>query len=696
MKRLVPCLLTLAGLLVASVAFGDSPEIINVGAEEFVGGPGRLPHIATDSKSQPHIVVDIGGSSLNYFYSKVGTTWAASAYNSGGSQSYNPHIEINDRDQAWVSVVKWYPQGMGMFLYENMSTAPTFRKYSGTTGGTGGLPVSNLSIDPTVPNACVVYGGNGGWFDKVGWNGSSFFSQGVGTLDTGSGGEKNYFWISRAGNFQHGTGGGGIFGNHAVWHSCSDWSYNNSVRKSNNKLPIHWANFGTYPGMGDDGCYPCIVGDSVEPQTAYMTMDLTQYSGQGLVLNIWKATNNAGDGNLIFSKNGLLVVHPNGTSGLRRYEPQLYPCKDGGAWICYTVGGTIFVQHIPSDTTSANDLGPVTQFTGIRGAICEDRDGNLHVVYANNGIRYRKLEVSGSSRGVSVTDYDGDRKSDLAVCGINPAGDPNALLWYIRKSSDGSYVSGHHWGNANSTPLRGDFNGDGMAEMAVFNNDTGQGWWYVSETFGASGMAYTFGDSNSVPAAADFDGDGSTELAVYQKADHTGGVYTAGTWYIYSLVTKVGKVIVWGNADFRPAAADYDNDGIADPAVFNPTTGQWFILYSSATTARSPFSWGHSLAEFVAGDLTGDGMPDLAAVVPGTTTKDWYTCDYTDMGIPNNTENFGTLTSTPVIGDWDGDGVDDFATYENGTWEIKQSDSGTTWRPTHGTSWTAPLSQFHR
>jgi len=696
MKRLVPCLLTLAGLLIASVAFGDSPEIKSIGAEEYLGPVGRLPHIATDSKNQPHIIVDIGGSSLNYFYNKIGTTWTTTAYNSGGSQSYNPHIEINDNDQAWMSVVKWYPQGMGMFVYDNMSTAPTFRKYSGTTGGTGGLPVSNLSIDPTVNNRAVVYGGNGGWFEKVLWNGASFQSEGTGTLDTGSGGEKNYFWVSRAGNVQHGRGGGGIFGNQAVWHSCSDWSYNNSVRKSNNKLPVHWANFGTYPGMGDDGAYPCIVGDSVEPQTAYMAMDLTQFSGQGLVMNIWKGSNTAGDGNLIFSKNGLLVVDPNGTTGLRRFEPQLYPCQSGGTWICYTVGGTINVRHIPSDTTHVNHIGPATQFTGVRGAICEDRDGTLHVVDNNNGMRYRKLDVTGSSRGVGVTDYDGDRKTDLAVCGINPPGAPNSLLWYIRKSGNGSYVTGHHWGNSNSTPVRADFNGDGTAEMAVFNNDTGTGMWYVSNDFGSNGTAYAFGDSNSVPAAADFDGDGTTELAVYQKADHPGGAYTAGTWYIYSFATRKGRVINWGNADFLPAAADYDNDGKADPAVYNLATGQWYILYSSATSARSAFSWGNANAQFLAGDLTGDGTPDLAAVVPDTTTKDWYTCDFTNMGIPNNTENFGTLPSTPVIGDWDGDGVDDFATYEDGTWSIKRSDSGTTWSPVFGNTWTMPLQQFHR
>jgi len=574
-----------------------------------------------------------------------------------------------------------------------------------STGGTGSFPISNLSVDPGAYDKCVVYGGNGGMFERLVWAGNSLVPDGVtsvGTLGTVTGLEKNSFWISRAGKFQHDYGRG--FDDQAVYHSCSHWSYNNSVRASHGKPPIAWVNPANHPWMHSDGCYPCVVSDNIEPQKAYMLADYTQFGGPGLVMNIWRGTNNQGDGYFQFDPNGgLLIIDPNGTSGMPYYAPQLCPAKVSGAWVCYTVGGYICVRYVPSDATTSADLGPITRFPGTRGAICEDRDGHLHVAYSNNGICYRKLEVvARASRGVSVTDYDGDRKSDFTICGIDRASDPNALRWNIRKSRDGSYVSGNIWGDANSTPIRADFNGDGVAEVAVYQkvDHTGglytAGTWYISDTFGASGMTYQFGDANSIPAAADFDGDGSTELAVYQRADHADGAYRAGTWYIYSLVTGVGRIIVWGNADFLPAAADYDNDGEADPAVFNPATGQWYIDYSSATGARSPFIWGNADTEFLVGDFTADGIPDLAAVVPGTTRKDWYTCDYTDMGVLNNTENFGTLASTLVMGDWDRDGVDDMATYEGGSWEIRQSGSRTTWRPTFGTSWTAPLSQFHR
>lgn len=443
MNRIVAGLLVAVCFMGALSARGEAPKIHTVGVEESVPtGIGRLMHIATDSLNQPHIVSDVGGQSINYFYDKIGSTWLVSSYNSGGSssQSYNPRIEINNSDQAWISVVKWWQDGMGMMVRNTMATTPSaVVKYSATTGGAGGLPVSNLSLDPTTENRSVVYGGNGGHYEKVLWNAgaNSFQSEGTGSLDTGPGGEKNFFHVSRAGNFQHGGNG---FGNQAVWHSCSDYSYNNSVRKSYGKSAVGWASFGSYPWMGDDGCYPCVVGDNVEHQTAYLLSDYTQFGGPGLALNVWRASNAQGDGDFAFSEyGGLLIIDANGTSSARRFEPQLCAAKEGGAWACYTVGSELHIRYIPSDITGAGDLGPVTKWAGGRGSICADNQGNLHVTYLNGGsVKYRKLEVS----GVNLTSPVGrttDRtpKFQWTV----PEGTTAVKQYYWPKGDPGSTVS---------------------------------------------------------------------------------------------------------------------------------------------------------------------------------------------------------------------------------------------------------------
>ena len=370
----------------------DSPETPTDDGE-LVGGNARIMSIATDSKNQPHIIADVGGTSVNYFYDKIGNKWSEITFNSGGEspQAYNPHIEINEDDQAWYSVVKWYSHGMGMMLRENMAKSPTqVLMYSRTTGGMGNgkLPCSNLSIDVKSKNKCIVYGGNGGLWERYNWTGSNFQSLSTGTIDVGQGGEKNYFHISRA---KYVKQGGDTY---AIWHGCSDWSYNNSLRKANYRGEINWINRDKYGSWaGYDECYPIVVGDNIEPQTAYLATDYTQFGGPGLMMNIWKGNNNEGDGNFVFPIHDLLNIDSRGTSGMGRYEPQLYPAKSGGVWICYNNGSNIHIKYIPSTITSANQIVPLTNFVGTRGTICCDKKGDIHVAYLHNGVKYRKIKT---------------------------------------------------------------------------------------------------------------------------------------------------------------------------------------------------------------------------------------------------------------------------------------------------------------
>jgi len=391
-----------AACLLCSHAYAV-PFIVNVGAEESLPGPGgRLPHIATDMKNQPHVVADEGGAGRIYTYHKILGIWQWAQYDfpGGSAQAYNPHIEINEFNQAWISCVRWYSEAMRVVLLGNVDSNPQELGRFPTTGGMppGSLPVSNLSIDPKRFGYAVVYGGNGGFFDEVSWGGANFTSFGTGSINVGPGGEKNYFWVSRAGNVQHNGRA-----NQAVWHGCTDYSYNNSVRAFSGRGLVEWCKFEAYPAIGNDGAYPIVVSDTVEPQTAY----LMHGYGTGIILNIWKGTTSAGDGFLVRPNTDLIVVAAGGTSGLRRFEPQLFPANGGGVWACYTENNNIHIRYIPSTATSSSDLGPVTQFPGVLGAIAVDSSGNLHVTYLNGSRKYRKLTVFGdgstfSDDGMSV------------------------------------------------------------------------------------------------------------------------------------------------------------------------------------------------------------------------------------------------------------------------------------------------------
>ena len=105
--------------------------------------------------------------------------------------------------------------------------------------------------------------------------------------------------------------------------------------------------------------------------------------------------------------------------------------------------------------------------------------------------------------------------------------------------------------------MPGDYNGDGIREIAVFR--PGNGLWAIR---GVTSMY--FGTGTDWPAPGDYDGDGTWEATIYRPA--------YGRWLMKG-VTKY----FFGNCKYWPKPGDFDGDGTDDLAVFYNTPSYLWI-----------------------------------------------------------------------------------------------------------------------
>ncbi len=181
----------------------------------------------------------------------------------------------------------------------------------------------------------------------------------------------------------------------------------------------------------------------------------------------------------------------------------------------------------------------------------------------------------------------------------------------------------------------------------------------------ASGQAYAL-RALWRRVAADYDGDGKADPAVYDPAQAIWGVSLSASGY-----TQTGSLIV-GQPDQTPTAEDYDGDGKMDPAVYRAADGFWAVYFSGNGYVPAALSgFGAADAIPVPADYDGDGKADLACyrATDGTWGFRLSTGGYATTTLVNE---FGGPDWSPVPADYDGDGKTDPAIYRaaDGVWSV--------------------------
>jgi len=141
-------------------------------------------------------------------------------------------------------------------------------------------------------------------------------------------------------------------------------------------------------------------------------------------------------------------------------------------------------------------------------------------------------------------------------------------------------------------------------------------------------------------------------------------------WINASLTSQVD--IVSPSQFIKPQlAGDADGNGITDLITFNATSGTWTVSCSRSCAFSPSSSWltgfGNTSSTPLLGDWNGDGRTDIAIYNGGS----WQFATSTGTSFQTGTvasASFGG--GTPLTGDFNGDGFIDAGTYNDGAWQI--------------------------
>jgi len=332
----------------------------------------------------------------------------------------------------------------------------------------------------------------------------------------------------------------------------------------------------------------------------------------------------------------ILRYQPNGSLDTSFDGDGIATPGSGGNAMAFQPDGKIIVGGAASVDGTFYDLS-VSRFL-IRGNTISDFDGDgksdVSVFRPSNGVWYVKNSLDDNvfinqfgAGGDLITpaDFDGDGKTDIAV--FRPANG----VWFILQSSNGT-VAGNQFGTSGDRPVPGNYDADGRSDMTVFRPSTGTWWTLRSSDNGVS--ATHFGISEDKPAPGDFDGDGRSDLALFRPSN--------GVWYRLNSSNGAFVVTGFGLSGDKPVPADYDGDNKTDIAVFRPSTGSWYWI-NSGSGAVSATTFGVSEDRPSPADYDGDGKADRAVFRPSQGI--WY-LSRTTAGF--GTQTFGTAGDIPT------------------------------------------------
>jgi hypothetical protein len=269
------------------------------------------------------------------------------------------------------------------------------------------------------------------------------------------------------------------------------------------------------------------------------------------------------------------------------------------------------------------------------------------------------VAVGSEPFSVAVGDFNGDGMQDLAVVNFD-SNEVSVLLG----NGDGTFQSARNFatGNAPLSVAAGDFNGDGWLDLAVANSGSNNISVLLGNGDGTFRPARNFlaGSTPDWLVVGDFNGDGAADLAVSNWDSNDVSLLLGngdGTF------EAAGSFAV-GRQPYALAMGDFNRDGSLDLATANFNSNDVSVLLGNGNgtfqDARN-FAAGLAPDSVAVGDLNGDGRLDLAV-------SNWVSNDVSVL-LGNGDGSFqfprsfwaGSIPLSGVVGDFNGDGLLDLA-----------------------------------